>query len=212
VRRPLRAAAFSPDGRWLVVTIEGDEKGPRLWDLSDGDPKRHERRLSVNDPRAPTVTAVAFDSLGRWLVTGGQDGTTRSHRLDGGRARAGAAAEGREAAAQVRHQGDLLKIVVSADRRAVVSVGREGTARLWRLERRELVPQAALAGSEPGDPIVDAAFSADGRRLLTVTVNGNARRWVVRQEDLLREARLIVGPPREDRWEAGAVIGARSIR
>ena len=56
------ALAFSPDGNWLAAA---ESDGVRLWDVAT---RREIRRFTVADP--PVMTAVAFSSDGRTIVSG----------------------------------------------------------------------------------------------------------------------------------------------
>jgi WD40 repeat protein len=68
----VRDAEFSPDGRWLVTaTLRAG-----LWDAQAG-----ENVLRLQGHDGP-ITAVAFDSSGGKILTGGDDGTVRSFRCE----------------------------------------------------------------------------------------------------------------------------------
>ena len=66
----VRDAQFSPDGRWLVTAA--GRAG--LYDTRDGTPI-----LRLQGHEGP-VAAAAFDRTGKWIVTGGHDGTIRTYR------------------------------------------------------------------------------------------------------------------------------------
>jgi WD40 repeat protein len=65
-------AEFSPDGRWIVTAA----LRAGLWDAKDG---TIVLRLQGHEG---SVTAAAFDSSGRTIVTGGADGTVRTYACD----------------------------------------------------------------------------------------------------------------------------------
>lgn len=62
---PLHSAAFSPDGRHLLVGYE--DLKPRLWDMASG------KMIRAFDGHANTINALAFSPDGRFFLSGSND-------------------------------------------------------------------------------------------------------------------------------------------
>ena len=139
--KPIRAAAFSPDGRLFLTGSEDAEA--RLWLTATQAPIAFPRNI-----HSGTVRALAFSPDGRRIVTG----------------TAGDRAEARVwTAPSVPASGTTvprLALAVTPDGKTVLTHSRQGT-RLWDMAARK--PLAALPnGSKP----VDAVFSPDGKTLI----------------------------------------------
>jgi WD40 repeat protein len=70
---PVRAASFSPDGRW-VVTASQFTAG--LWDALSG------RLVLYLQGNTRPLTGAVFSPDGNWILTGSDDGTARIVRCD----------------------------------------------------------------------------------------------------------------------------------
>jgi WD40 repeat protein len=68
---------ISPDGRWIASAREEDGE-IRVSPTDGGAGYRYLRNEGA-------VTALAFDPLGRWLITGGVDGTVRFWPMPSGK-------------------------------------------------------------------------------------------------------------------------------
>jgi len=82
------------------------------------------------------------------------------------------------AASQVRatltgHQGSVLDVAFSRDGTRLLTIGFDGTARIWDASTGEEV--AAASASEV--PLTDASFSPDGSLVATASEDGTARIW-----------------------------------
>ncbi|WP_198316639.1 CHAT domain-containing protein [Cystobacter fuscus] len=154
-RGPVRAAAISADGRW-VVTASRDGTA-RVW-RADGTGMPR-----VLEGHGGEVLAVAFSPDGRRVVTASADHTARVWWVEGD--------SGAELLAG--HMGEVLAVAFSPDGRWVVTASRDGTARVWRADGTG-VP-VVLRGHEQG--VVTAAFSPDGQRVVTASRDWTARVW-----------------------------------
>jgi eukaryotic-like serine/threonine-protein kinase len=152
-RLPARVTAivWGPRGKVLTVCNDGTAQ---LWDAGEGS--------RVGAPLPHKVLSAAWDPGGRYLVTGGADGSVRFWDADGG-------ASGRPA---FRQNGKVQVLAVSPDGRTVLT-GEGNNARLWD----------AGSGRAAGDPVphprevIAAAFSPDGRTVLTSSQDSTTRLW-----------------------------------
>jgi WD40 repeat protein len=149
---PVRAAAFSRDGRWIV---SGGEDGTlRIWDRGDG---RETARLLGHQG---AVTALALAPGGERLVSGGADGSVRVWET----------LSGREIAVLRGHRGEV-SAVRWLDGSRIVSAGRDGSLRVWDGERGEALATWA-EGGEADPPILALAVAPDGRLAASATPQG----------------------------------------
>ncbi len=153
-RGPVRAAALSADGQW-VVTASRDGT-VRLW-RADGTGLPR-----VLEGHGGEVVAAAFSPEGERVVTASRDGTARVWRADG---------TGVPVVLRGHEQGVVAASFDRAGER-VVTASRDGTARVWRADGRGEL--AVLP--HPGD-VRAAGFSPDGSRVATASVDGAVRVW-----------------------------------
>ena len=151
--------AFHPDNNRLAAT---DGATVRIWDTSSG---KELRALTGHRER---VTSIAFDSAGRWLVSGTDAGTEPAeiHVWD--------MATGQAIRTIRGNLGGVRSVTVSPNGRRVVSeskvVGRsgEGEVKLWDRESGQEV--LTLHGYTQSFGNGRVAFSADGRQIAAVGI------------------------------------------
>lgn len=123
--------------------------------------KEHVRlmpQLGVGD-----INSVAYSPDGRFVLTGGDDGSPRLWDV----------ATGQQIRSFVGHKGGVTSVAFSSDGRFVLTGGRDGTARLWDVANgRQL---QIFQGHT--DQVFSVAFSPDGRVVLTGSIDGTARLW-----------------------------------
>ncbi|MGW1712512.1 nSTAND1 domain-containing NTPase [Streptomyces sp. NPDC002156] len=120
--------------------------------------------------RQGAVTAVAFSSDGRILVTGDADGTVRLQGVPDPHRPA-------EPVTLGRLGGTVRTVAVSPDERLVAAGGEEGTVGLWDIGD---VRHPRLATRLPGGagPVVGLGFAPDARdRTLTTAARDGIRIW-----------------------------------
>src|SRR5262249_53875813 len=113
-RDPLRAVAFSSDGRILLTGSE--DRTARLWDAATGKP-----RLPALEHDG-AVHAVALSPDGRTILTGSQDEAARLWD----------AATGRPIGPLLLHERTIEAVAYSSDGRSILTGSRDRTARAWK--------------------------------------------------------------------------------
>lgn len=157
-----RAAAFSPDEKWLAT---GSEEVV-LWDVA-------QRRPVGRLEHGSSVWSVAFSPDGQWLVSTHSDGAVLVWNV-----------EERSLAADLRgHSGPVRAVAFSPDGRRVASAGEDRTVIIWDVanDRKSDV----LTGH--ATRLTGIAFSPDGRsvaaceqntsRLVFWDILGRRQRW-----------------------------------
>jgi WD40 repeat protein len=125
---PIRQAAFSPDGRSVLLGCADGQA--RLWDL-----ERDVEIASEHRPRhAYPITAVAFDDERSRLVTGCHAGTVRCWDATGG-----------TLLYELRQNaGEIVALAFSPDKTILLSASQDGAVprcRVWLAARARVTPQ-----------------------------------------------------------------------
>jgi WD40 repeat protein len=196
-KKPVTAAAFSPDGR-RIVTASADQTA-RLWDTASGE------QLHVLSGHTETLESAVFSPDGQRIVTASDDQTARlwdaasgeplqvlrghteslqdaAFSPDGRRivtqswfertARVWDTASGKQLQVLAGH-GWLYGVEYSPDGRHIATASADRTARLWDAASGRLLKE--LTGHT--DRLVRATFSPNGRRILTASFDKTARLW-----------------------------------
>jgi WD40 repeat protein len=153
-------AAFSPDARWIVTTLEPDNTAG-IWNARTGQlfhgPLRH-----ASDRGVLGALRAAFSADGKQLVTACMDGTVQVWNVE----------SGQPAGDLLRHDQDPREQVFAAavavfspDGRRIASVAGDGTARIWDAATGSPLSVPLTHGAQ----VEDVAFSGDGRRVATTS-------------------------------------------
>ena len=129
---PVRAAAFSPDSRWVATGSE--DRSARLWDLKDANPAAHPLVFKGHDGY---IRAVCFSPDGRWLVTGCDDHYIRLWDLTAPDPTA-------KSIALNGHANAVAAVRVTRSGRWLTTVDRNGTACRWVLQIEDLLTLARV--------------------------------------------------------------------
>lgn len=197
-------AAFSPDGRSILIGGHDEQCRAMFWDATTlrpiGEPLPHER----------AVRSVAFSPDGQLALTGSEDGAARlwncASRLPVGSRMVQsqdkmlrqiytvaygkdgiAATGGRNDEAQLwqvpsgeplgdpmQHDRRVWSVDFHPDGHALVTACSDGTAQIWDVQSRQRIGPV-LRVSTP--PAYAARFSPDGKTILTGSSQGTAQLW-----------------------------------
>jgi WD40 repeat protein len=154
--------AFSPDGGTLATSSDDYTVG--LWDVASGSPRTTPKRIAHSD----VVFDLAFSPDGSLLATASYDQTVGLWNARNG----GPLARLTGHTGHTGHTGYVTGVVFTPHGRQLASTGADGSAVLWDVSDRMLMPRpvASLRG---------AAMSPDGD--LLATGGSAARVWIWRR-------------------------------
>jgi hypothetical protein len=147
------AAAFSPDGKFLVTGSA--DKSAVLWDVAEG---KAVRRF---DGHANAVDSIAFSRDGNRIATGSIDRTARVWDVKNGALLANLAGG---------HTGHVHAIAISADGTRVLTGGCDHTAVLW-----DVGAEKAIATLDQPGFVRALDFAPDGKSFLVGNVGIGGR-------------------------------------
>jgi WD40 repeat protein len=198
----LMAAAFSPDGRWVVTG--GNDGNARLWKTADSSPAHQPW------PYGAPVAATAFSPDNRLVAFGGRGGIVHLYDVVTGKGMAtwpvydpkdrewvwslafspdgqtlliggGKAShlrrvvDGASIGQPMRHNAEARTTLLSEDGQVVLTCCKDGTARLWSARSGEpLSPVLAHKGE-----VLGGAFRPDGKVVATASADRTVRLWEV---------------------------------
>ena len=209
--KSLSAAAFSPDGKFLVTG--GEDRTVRVWHMPTGrlrfaEPLVHAEPVSALAvcPDGRTLAVVSHSFVSLWDLAAGKplrslrgegadvfrsaafhpDGQTILTARTNGSLQRWRAATG-DLLGSFPTGGDVSAVTFSVDGKTALLVGKDKTARLWNLATMQSSDTHLL----PHDnPVTGAAFSPDGRTVLTGSGDAEYRRGEVRRWDAATGQRL----------------------
>ncbi|HEY6422603.1 MAG TPA: WD40 repeat domain-containing protein [Pseudonocardiaceae bacterium] len=136
-----------------TVTLALDKEA-RTYSLDDGS-------LLLSLPHQPdTVTSLALWPRGQWIATAGADGRVRVWSTKLG-------TPTRATYDLIAHRGEVLSVNYLRDGKSLISLGRDGTVRLWD------VPQVQRFDLNMNS-VLDLNMSTDGRWLATASYDRTA--------------------------------------
>jgi WD40 repeat protein len=149
----VRATAIFPNNKWLVTA--SDDATARLWDMETGE------CLHTFAGHEKAVHAVAVSHDGKWIATASDDGTARIWDVASG-----------DQLFQFEGHGRFVRGVAFLPVGKLLTVGSEGTLRLWKIETEQ-----QLWESEPEDSGTCLAVTADGQRAVYGGRMGVSHGW-----------------------------------
>jgi WD40 repeat protein/serine/threonine protein kinase len=179
-RQQFGKAALSPDGRRLAVCSPAPDSGSAsltdVW-MVDATTGFEMFRLQGHTAR---VTDVAFDPLGHYIVTGGQDRTVRIWGTN----------TGQSLHTLPLHAAEVHAIAISRDGKRLASAGKDRGIHIWGM------PDGNRIATHRGHrlTIVDLEFLPDGR-LVSIDVDGSLSVWPA-ETKAVAIARGAFGPTR----------------
>lgn len=176
------ALAFSPDGRWMLMGMQGGRVS--AWKMKDGWPTDEQW---LGDRHGDDVNDIEFSNDGLTMVTGGDDNDVRiwtvpttdqdvtgfTSRVLGGHSRA------------------VTGVAVNPTGKLVASIGSDG-ATLWNREPDPLRPRRLNLIAGRAVP-TGVAFDRDGTTVVTTTDSGELRTWKTDTPTLLSESLSVAG-------------------
>jgi len=145
----IRAAAFSPDGRWLATS--GKESTIRLWAPATG------AELGTLEGHAAKVMDLAFHPESHLLASASEDGTVRLWNMDR-----------KELVGALRHPREVGGVVFSPDGRTLLSRSlADASVRIWDVATsRQLGPPRVYSLAGTGHFQSTAFFTPDSNGFL----------------------------------------------
>jgi WD40 repeat protein len=151
---PTRAAAFSPDRRWLAT---GSDDGTiKLWSMDAVDAGDHSVSLVGH---SGAIHGLAFSPDGQWLASGGADGTVRLWRLNADGAGPGPVLGG-------ARYGEVESVAISPDGAWLAAGTQHGNTCIWHKSADGFLETPCDVGQD-GDSVANIVFSAKSRYLAT---------------------------------------------
>jgi len=159
--------AFSADGRTLAIA---GGNSASVWDVKTGR-LLHEvaHAASPNDALGPDlwIDAVALSPDGKYMASGGRDGSARLWSLSSG-----------QEIIRLPHAAPVNAVTFRSDGTMLGTASYDGTARLWDVPSG----REQLRAVHPGGAEV-VSFSPDGRYLASGGLDGSVRVWELTRGD-----------------------------
>ena len=153
----IHAAALSPDNRWLAVGGWFNDDSIRLIDLPSGQVVR------LFKGHRNVISALAFSTDGRYLVSGSGDNTARIWDV----------ASGQSVHTLSGHRDHIYAVAFSPDGRLAVTGSNDDTLKLWDSATGKHL--ADLIGHS--NDVASVAFTPDGTYILSGSFDQTIRLW-----------------------------------
>jgi WD40 repeat protein len=171
LRDDMRAAAWSPDGKWLIVITSNPDNYVirNLAESRDGVEAVLQAAMEKRN-----ISAADFSPDGKLLVTGSMQGQALLWSLDN-------PSQQPQSFSHTSNQGGTERIFSVAfnpnsKKEQFVTVSFDNV-RLWSSKVGPDEQNAIFLPDSPRDRIIRAAFSRDGKKLITGTMTGAAQIW-----------------------------------
>ena len=167
----LRSAAWSPDGKWLII-IQSNTDNCVILNLAK--PGSDEGAAFQSALWQSKISAADFSADGKYLITGSPDGKAALWNLSEPVPNPKIFEHRNEQGGSER----LFSVAVNPVKAQFVTVSLDNV-RLWN-SKVEPAEQKPIFLPDPArDRIIRAAFSSDGNHLVTGTISGVAQIWDV---------------------------------
>lgn len=165
-------ARFDPTGQYVVTASIGDAR-PRVWDVETGALIAEIQLADAVDAEL-RVNKISFTQSGKVVAFPCDDGTVRLWNKD------------TQAVTTVSgHKGAVLDVAMAPDGSSCLSIGDDGTARVWDLEKDTPNQRHVLPHSD-GEAVDSLRYLPDISRALTAC-GRNVRLWDTERGQLLSE-------------------------
>jgi len=155
------SVAFSPDGKYIVVSGAKDNNGNCiliLYETISGRPVR-----TFEGHEYGTVWSVAYSSNGKYIVSGSGDNILKL--WDAGNGHLISTFEG--------HENDVRSVTFSPDCKYILSGSKDKTLKLWEVASRRLV--RTFEGHE--NTVCSVAFGPDGKYIVSGSDDKTLKLW-----------------------------------
>ena len=160
---PVKALAFSPDGRHLALGHW--HRTIWVWEVASG-------KLAFRlDGHEDAILSVAYSPDGRLLASGGRDRSVRVWD----------AHNGKLLMLLVGHTSIVNSVAFSVDNHTLASASEDGTIRIWDTSTRKLI--RTLEGHTSA--VRGVAFSPNGRQIASCGNDWTVRLWDAQHGDLI---------------------------
>jgi uncharacterized protein len=151
----VRAASFSPDGRFVLTGAEDGRT--RLWEVENS------QTIFVME-QDPAIYTVAYSNGGTWIATGASDGSLRMYNIS----------ESIWGEVVVRDHG-ITSLIFSPDDRFIAVGDLGGNIALVEVDENRIRPFSQRHGH--ADSVMSLCFSEDGSKVYSGSLDKTIKDW-----------------------------------